>query len=210
MNIILRIILFLPNLFFAMMKSFTKSLQDLGTKVVFGKEPKVTKTNFYDLVDKDMAGKVVPMSNFKGSVLLVTNVASFWGLTKQNYTELNALMDELGPRGLKVLAFPCNQFAKQEPKSHDEILKFVEKFGCREKLTFFKKGHVNGSKTREIFGFLKNALPSSDGTKDIRWNFAKFLVDHNGQPFKRYGSKTSPFTFKDDIEELLQKKEKSS
>lgn len=119
-------------------------------------------------------------------------------------------MDELGPRGLKVLAFPCNQFAKQEPKSHDEILKFVEKFGCREKLTFFEKGHVNGAKTREVFGFLKNALPSSDGTKDIRWNFAKFLVDHNGQPFKRYGPKTSPFAIKDDIEELLQKKEKSS
>ena len=131
-------------------------------------------------------------------------------MTKQNYTELSALADELGPKGLKILAFPCNQFGRQEPGTHEEILKFVEKFDCRDKLTFFEKGHVNGSDTREVFGFLKKALPSSDGTTDIRWNFAKFLIDHTGQPYKRYSPKQSPFEMKTDIEELLEKLEKSS
>jgi glutathione peroxidase len=61
-----------------------------------------------------------------------------------------------------------------------------------------------------VFGFLKKALPNSDETKDIRWNFAKFLIDHTGQPFKRYSPKHSPFEMKKDIEELLEKLEKSS
>jgi len=130
-------------------------------------------------------------------------------LTKQNYTELSTLVDELGPKGLRVLAFPCNQFGAQEPGSHEDILNFVDRFGCRDKLTFFKKGHVNGAKTREVFGFLKAALPDEAGTKDIRWNFTKFLIDHNGQPTKRYFPTSSPFSFKDDIEELLKKREKS-
>lgn len=86
----------------------------------------------------------------------------------------------------------------------------MEKFDCREKLTFFEKAHVNGAQTREVFGFLKNALPSSDGTTAIRWNFAKFLVDHTGQPYKRYSPQTSPFEMKDDISALLEKMEKSS
>ena len=129
-----------------MLKSFVKKVQDAGTRAMFGKDPKVLKQHFYELVDKDMSFKEVPMSNFKGSVLLVTNVASQWGLTKQNYTEFSALADELGPRGLKILAFPCNQFGAQEPGNHEEILNFVDQFGCREKLTWFKKGQVNGGK----------------------------------------------------------------
>lgn len=144
MNILTQVVHFILNLLWNTMKLFTKKLQDAGTRLLFGKEPKVLKQNFYELVDKDMAWKVVSMSDFKGSVILVTNVASQWGLTKQNYTELASLVDELGPRGFKVLAFPCNQFASQEPGTHEEILDFVDKFGCRDKLTFFKKGHVNG------------------------------------------------------------------
>lgn len=72
----MNIFLFILNLILSMMKSIAKKFQDLGTRAIFGKEPKVLKTNFYDLVDKNMDRKVVPMSNFKGDVLLVTNVAS--------------------------------------------------------------------------------------------------------------------------------------
>lgn len=206
MNILLRFCYFILNLLLMIMKR----LQDSVTRVIFGKDPKVTKATFAQLIDTDMSGKEVPMSNYLGSVVLVTNVASEWALTKQNYTEFSALADELGPKGLKILAFPCNQFGGQEPGTHEEILKFVEKFDCRDKLTFFEKGHVNGKETREVFGFLKKALPNSDETKDIRWNFAKFLIDHTGQPFKRYSPKHSPFEMKKDIEELLEKLEKSS
>ena len=64
---------------------------------------------------------------------------------------------------------------------------------------------MNGAGTREVFSFLKRELPNSDGTVDIRWNFAKFLVDHEGKPYKRFSPKASPFTMKEDIEELLKK-----
>ncbi len=68
---------------------------------------------------------------------------------------------------------------------------------------------MNGKDTREVYSFLKQKLPSDDGTTDIRWNFAKFLVDHEGKPFKRYGPKTNPEDMVSDIEELLKKKESS-
>jgi len=110
------------------------------------------------------------------------------------------------------LAFPCNQFGSQEPGSPEDIMEFVKKFDpdMLQKLDFFENTHVNGKKTREVFSFLKNSLPSSDGTTDIRWNFAKFLVDHEGVPFKRYGPTTEPFAMKDDIESLLKKKEEDN
>jgi glutathione peroxidase len=88
-----------------------------------------------------------------------------------------------------------------------EILEFVDKnFQCKDKFTWFEKGHVNGKDTREVYSFLKKKLPAEDGTADIRWNFAKFLVDHEGVAFKRYGPKTNPEDLKVDIEELLAKR----
>lgn len=140
------------------------NILDAGTKLIFGSEKVTSKMNFYELVDKKMDGTVVPMSTYKGNVLLVVNVASKWGLTKKNYTQLPKLVDEYGPRGFKVLAFPCNQFGGQEPGTNEKILTFVEKFDARDKLEFFEKGDVNGKGTREVFSFLKREL----GQEDIR------------------------------------------
>lgn len=81
------------------------------------------------------------------------------------------------------------------------------KFGARDKFAWFAKGHVNGRDTREVYSFLKARLPADDGSADVRWNFAKFLVDHEGTPFKRLGPKTEPKDMVPDIEELLQRKE---
>lgn len=119
-------------------------------------------------------------------------------------------MDEYGSAGFKVLAFPCNQFASQEPGTHDEILAFVDQYNCRDKFDWFKKGSVNGRKTREVYSFLKRELPNPDGTSDIRWNFAKFLVDHKGVPYKRYAPKKNPLAIKSDIEELIERMKKES
>ena len=129
--------------------------------------------NFYDIIDKTIDGQEVKMSDFKGSVLLFVNVASKWGLTKLNYTQLPQLADELGPQGLKILAFPCNQFGGQEPGSAQEILDFVKKFDANmaDKLIFFEKGDVNGDKARDVYKYLTTALPNEDGTIDISWNF---------------------------------------
>ena len=91
---------------------------DLASSAIFGKEKEVSKDHFYDLIDRDIDGKKeVSMSKFKGKVLLVVNVASKCGLTKRNYEQLNQLAEEYGKRGFLVLAFPCNQFLKQEPVS---------------------------------------------------------------------------------------------
>jgi glutathione peroxidase len=86
-------------------------------------------------------------------------------------------MDEYGSRGLKVLAFPCNQFGKQEPGTPEEIMAFVKTFdpNMLEKLNFFEKQDVNGANAREVFSFLKKALPAEDGTTDVRWNFSKYI-----------------------------------
>jgi len=157
------------------MKRVFGAVQDTATRLLNGVEEVTTKTSFYSLVDRNMAGEEVKMSDFAGNVLLVVNVASKWGLTKKNYTQLPKLVDEYGARGFKVLAFPCNQFGGQEPWPHDEIIKFVKKFDpdMDQKLVFFEKADVNGADTREVFSYLKRELPNEDGTKDIRWNFCK-------------------------------------
>lgn len=131
-------------------------------------------------------------------------------MTKRDYTQLVKLTNEYGSRGFKVLAFPCNQFGKQEPGTPEEILKFVEQFGARDKLTFFEKADVNGENAREVFSFLKEKLPFEDGSTNVMWNFGKFLVSHDGTPHSRYGSKLEPNEMRVSIEELLKRKEESS
>ena len=164
--------------------------------------------SFYDCADRDMDGKVVPMSAFSGKVLLVVNVASYWGYTK-DYTDLPRLFDKHGSRGFRILAFPCNQFAKEEPGSHEEILEFVKRYDpdMPSKLDFFEKADVNGPNEREVYKFLKRTLPAKDGSTDISWNFEKFLIDHSGNPVMRYAPNTPPMHLEGDINELLNKKE---
>ncbi len=184
--------------------------QDVVTRALFGTEVPSPAVNFYDLKDRDINGNEISMKAFEGSILCVVNVACKCGLTPTNYSGLSKLVDQYGARGFKVLVFPCNQFLGQEPGESNQILEFVaEKFDAQEKFTFFEKGYVNGKDTREVFSFLKQSLPSQDGSTDIRWNFTKFLVDHEGNPYKRYGPTEAPNVMKDDIELLLQKKESS-
>lgn len=85
------------------------------------------------------------------------------------------------------------------------MLRFVEKKapGARDKIDWFEKGDVNGANAREVFAFLKRELPDEDGIENVSWNFTKFLVDREGRPFRRYGPRTSPLSFRGDIEKLL-------
>jgi len=188
-----------PNLF--------GKAQDLVTKAIFGKEDVTMKEEFYDCVDRDMEGNQVKMEQFKGNVLLAVNVASKWGLTNQNYTELRKLLDDYKGKPFKVLGFPCNQFGGQEPGTHEDILNFVDKYGLRDDVVWFEKADVNGANAREVFSFLKKTLPADDGTSDIRWNFSKFLIDADGVPTKRYGPQLPPLDIKSDIQALLRKAE---
>jgi len=108
--------------------------------------------------------------------------------------------------GLEILAFPCNQFGKQEPLSEAKIKLFVtEKYGVT--FPMFSKIDVNGKNAHPIFQFLRKKLPGTLGTS-IKWNFTKFLCNRDGIPVKRYGPPTKPFTFEDTIKAMLETSDK--
>ncbi|KAF7470835.1 Hypothetical predicted protein [Marmota monax] len=133
------------------------------------------------------------------------------------YLELNALQEELGPFGLVILGFPCNQFGKQEPGENSEILpslKYVRPGGgFVPNFQLFEKGDVNGDKEQKFYTFLKNSCPptsellGSPGRlfwepmkiHDIRWNFEKFLVGPDGIPIMRWYHRTTVNNVKMDI-----------
>ncbi|GMF34986.1 unnamed protein product [Phytophthora lilii] len=158
--------------------------------------------SFYELKDFDMDKKEVSMEEYKGKVVLVVNVSSKCGLTPTNYPELQQLYEKYKDEGLVVLAFPCNQFKSQEPGTHEEIMEFVKQYNVT--FPFFEKHDVNGSNARPVFTYLKAKLPGSFGNF-VKWNFTKFLVDRNGQPYNRYAPTDLPLSFEEDIKELLAK-----
>lgn len=150
---------------------------------------------------KDIDGKEVPLSKFKGNVLLIVNVASKCGLTSSNYTELSHLYEKYKTQGLEILAFPCNQFGGQEPGSNPEI----KNFACtrfKAEFPIFDKVDVNGPNTAPVYQFLKSSTAGLLGDL-IKWNFEKFLVDKNGKVVQRYAPTTSPFQIEKDIQKLL-------
>jgi glutathione peroxidase len=111
------------------------------------------------------------------------------------------LYAEYKPKGLEILAFPCNQFGKQEPGSATEIRAFADKYGATFPL--FDKVEVNGTNAHPVFKYLKSQCPGMLGTVGIKWNFTKFLVDRNGKGVKRYGPPTKPSEITGDINALL-------
>lgn len=145
-------------------------------------------------------GTVVDLAQYRGKVLLIVNTASACGFTPQ-YQGLEVLYQKLRAQGVEVLGFPCNQFGKQEPGSAAEIGAFCEKnYGVSFPL--FAKVDVNGAQAHPLFAQLKQAAPGLLGTKAIKWNFTKFLVDRNGEVVKRYAPTTTPAAVLDDVARL--------
>ena len=160
-----------------------------------------TGKSIYDFTVKDIDRKDVPLSNFKGKVLLIVNVASQCGLTSSNYTELSQLYSKYKDQGLEILAFPCNQFGFQEPGSNDQI----KKFACtrfKAEFPIFDKIDVNGPFTSPLYQFLTSNSGGFLGDL-VKWNFEKFLVDKNGKVVERYPPTTSPLQIEKDIKKLL-------
>jgi len=145
--------------------------------------------NFYQFTAKSLEGKEISMNTYKGRVVLVVNTTSKCGLTPQ-YEGLENLYKEYKDRGLVILGFPCNQFGNQEPCSEKEISEgSLINYGVT--FPMFSKIDVNGRNSVPIFKYLKNRLPGLFG-KRIKWNFAKFLIDSNGMPYKRFFPATKP------------------
>jgi glutathione peroxidase len=146
-------------------------------------------------------GQDLDLKDKLGAVLLVVNTASKCGFTPQ-YEGLEKLYETYKDRGFEVLGFPCNQFGGQEPGDADEIAEFCKvNFGVTFPL--MEKIDVNGTGASPLFDWLKAEAPGVLGTKAIKWNFTKFLIDRQGQVVKRYGPSDAPDAIAKDIEKLL-------
>ncbi len=155
----------------------------------------------YDYSAETLDGRTVPLSDYKGKVVLIVNTASKCGFTPQ-YEGLEALHRQYEAQGLVVLAFPCNQFGAQEPGSAEEIKSFC---ALTYDVTFpvFAKIDVNGPKAHPLYEYLKHEKAGILGSEGIKWNFTKFLVGRDGSVVERFAPTTKPADLVGAIEKLL-------
>lgn len=157
--------------------------------------------NFFDFKVLDANNQETDLSQYRGKVALVVNVASKCGFTPQ-YTGLEELYKKYQEQGLVILGFPCNQFGAQEPGSNSDIQSFCSlTYGVS--FPVLGKVDVNGDKAAPVYQWLKAEAPGLLGTEMIKWNFTKFLVNKQGQVIKRYAPNTEPKEIASDIEAAL-------
>jgi len=158
-------------------------------------------SSIYDFSMPRLNGKPQDIADYKGKVLLVVNTASKCGFTPQ-FEGLEELFADLKDKGLAVLGFPCNQFGSQDPGSDDEIGEFCQlNYGVT--FPMFSKVEVNGANAAPLYKYLKDERPGVMGTKGIKWNFTKFLVDRDGNVVKRFSPNDRPQSIRKAIEALL-------
>ncbi len=158
-------------------------------------------STIYDFVAKSISGKDIPLSNFKGQVMLIVNTASKCGFTPQ-FGGLEALHKTYAAQGLAVVGFPCNQFGSQDPGLEVEIAEFCQvNYGVS--FPMMGKIEVNGPQAHPLYKWLSAEAPGLLGSKAIKWNFTKFLVGKDGQVIKRYAPTDKPADLAKDVEKAL-------
>tara|TARA_B100002019_G_C21061199_1_gene494190 strand:+ start:287 stop:763 length:477 start_codon:yes stop_codon:yes gene_type:complete len=150
---------------------------------------------------KTIDGQEQSLGDYAGKTLLIVNTASKCGFTPQ-YEGLEALYQEYKDRDFAVLGFPCDQFGHQEPGDENEIKNFCS-LTYDVSFPMFAKIEVNGPNAHPLYQSLKTARPGVMGSKGIKWNFTKFLVDPKGEVVKRYAPTDKPASLRKDIEALL-------
>ncbi len=170
--------------------------------VMAGLTSSLSAKTFYDLSAKTLEGDLMTFDRFKDHGILVVNVASRCGFTKQ-YAGLKELYDRFKSKRFTVLAFPSNQFLRQEPGSAKDIRKFCTD-NYKVDFPIFEKADVNGEKRQPVYQFLLSHAPR-DMQDDIGWNFTKFLLNRKGEVVARFSSRTDPLDKKviAKIEEVL-------
>lgn len=158
-----------------------------------------TSNNILDLSVKDINGKDVKLSQYKGKVLLIVNVASKCGYTPQ-YESLEKIYDSYKAKGFEILAFPCNDFGAQEPGTNEEIKEFCSTT-FNVSFPLFDKIKVIGKEKTPLYERLINGKNIETG--DVKWNFEKFLINKEGEIVGRFRSKIKP-----DSEEIINSIEK--
>lgn len=142
--------------------------------------------NIYDVKVKSISGEDISLSNYRGKVLMIVNVASKCGYTPQ-YEGLEAIYKKYKDKGFEILAFPCNDFKGQEPGTNEEIAEFCRvNYGVT--FTLFDKIKVLGDEKSELYSKLITYEPAGD----IGWNFEKFVIDRNGNVTGRFKTKIKP------------------
>ena len=158
-------------------------------------------SSIYDFEAEEISGATLPLKRFHDRVLLIVNTASKCGFTPQ-YDGLESLHRAFAPDGLVVMGFPCNQFGGQEPGDANAIITF-----CRESynVTFpiFAKIEVNGPAAHPLYRWLTREARGILGTRRIKWNFTKFLIDRSGRPVRRFAPFVPPEKLRQPIEKLL-------
>ncbi|KAJ8723452.1 hypothetical protein PYW08_003364 [Mythimna loreyi] len=158
-----------------------------------------TATSIHEFTVKNIKGEDVKLDKYKGHVCIIVNVASHCGLTAKNYQQLNEMYDKYAEdKGLRILAFPCNQFAGQEPGNPEEIVCSLA--DRRVKFDLFEKINVNGKNASPLWKFLKHKQGGTLGSF-VKWNFTKFIIDKDGVPVERHGPNVDPL----DLVESLNK-----
>lgn len=156
--------------------------------------------SIYDFSAKTIQGEEKSLADYKGDAVLIVNTASKCGFTPQ-YKGLEELYQTYKDRGFVVLGFPCNQFNSQEPGTEEEISEFCQvNYGVS--FPMFSKVDVNGENAHPIFKYLTSEEKGMV-TKDIKWNFTKFLVDKEGNVIDRFAPQTKPESIAKDIEKVL-------
>ena len=154
-----------------------------------------------ELTLQRLDGSELPLASLAGQVILVVNVASRCGFTPQ-YTRLEALYRELGPEGLVILGFPCDQFGHQEPGDAEEIARFCS-LDYPVSFPIMAKCEVNGEQAHPFYQWLKKEKPGLLGLENVKWNFTKFLIDRDGQVVDRFAPTTKPENLVAPIRDLL-------
>jgi glutathione peroxidase len=174
------------------MASVAALLFGASVAVVSAADPAKKATSVLDFHVKDIEGKDVDLASYKGKVLLIVNTASQCGLTPQ-YKDLEAIYEKYKDQGLTILAFPANEFGKQEPGSNEEIKEFCS---TKYKVSFplFSKTVVKGKGIDPLFDFLTSESTNPKYAGEIKWNFNKFLVNRKGEVVARFEPREKPNT----------------
>jgi glutathione peroxidase len=151
-----------------------------------------TEKNVHAFTMKNIDGVDVPLSRYRGKVMLIVNVASKCGYTPQ-YTDLEELNKRYRERGLAVLGFPANNFGLQEPGTDEEIKTFCT---TRYNVSFdmFSKISVKGSDQHPLYAYLTSEEANPETAGGVKWNFTKYLVDRNGKVIAKFGSGVKPLS----------------
>ncbi|MDM5222420.1 glutathione peroxidase [Peribacillus sp. RS7] len=157
--------------------------------------------SIYEFEVNKINGETISLEEYRGKVMIIVNTASKCGFSPQ-YDDLQSLYVQYKEDGLAVLGFPCNQFLKQEPGDDLEIDSYCK---LNHGVTFpmFAKVNVNGKEAHPLFSYLTENAPGVMGSKSIKWNFTKFLIDRDGNIVSRYAPKTKPLEMEEDLKKLL-------